>query len=127
MATVDVRAMTMPNETPTHLDAAERKYLLREGHFLGFGMGLLLSRWWWAAVVWGVVLTALWLRSILTTTTSGLPEWHDGRCECACVVNHPDSIWPCEGEAGEDGLCWACSDWWEQDEVNGSSAGGDAR
>lgn len=35
-------------------------YLLREGHFIGFGMGLLLSRWWWAAVAWGAVLLTLW-------------------------------------------------------------------
>lgn len=51
----------------------ERTYLLREGHFLGFGMGLLLSRWWWAAVAWGAVLLALWARSI-SAALSGRSE-----------------------------------------------------
>jgi len=53
---------------------AERIYLLREGHCLGFGMGLILSRWWWAAVSWGVVIMAHWAWSLLTVDSGSSRE-----------------------------------------------------
>jgi hypothetical protein len=56
---------------------AHTKYLLREGHLLGFFMGLALSRWWWAAVPWGVLVLALWIYSAVRDE-SGRTGSHSG-------------------------------------------------
>ncbi len=56
------------------LDKQERMYLLREGHFLGFGIGLLLSRWVWAALAWGAVLLILWSWSLWRVRPSEGPH-----------------------------------------------------
>lgn len=46
------------------LSENERKHLLREGHVLGFVMGLILSNWFWLALIWLFIIAALWLRSL---------------------------------------------------------------
>lgn len=53
------------------LSTAERKYLLREGHLLGFAMGLVLSRWLWVAAIWMTVVATLWWWSVLATNRRG--------------------------------------------------------
>lgn len=52
-------------DSPEKRARAHDRYLLREGHLLGFVMGLLLPLWSrWAALAWGALLLVLWLWSI---------------------------------------------------------------
>lgn len=64
---------------PAAIDRGERKHLLSEGHFIGFGMGLVLSRWWWAAVAWGAFLLAVWIKSMMAVNgTAGCENCYQG-------------------------------------------------
>jgi hypothetical protein len=87
----------MTDHSGDYLHRQERVYLLREGHFLGFGMGLLLSRWWWAALAWGVLLLALWGYS-LRAIRPGPAE--DGPDRCSLPAAHQG---PCVPEAEQFG------------------------
>lgn len=43
-----------------------KRYFIREGHLMGFFMGLLLARHMWWAIAWGVLVLSLYLWSVFT-------------------------------------------------------------
>lgn len=59
----------------------EHLYAVREGHFLGFFLGVLLAHWPWVAFAWFVLIAALWLGSLFEQLTwdsakkNGVEPW----------------------------------------------------